>query len=162
MLPTVAAAWRLEVLEKFWRCTCRCGHGSWKYTCRFRSFTYRCGLLILGRVLATLVAWFDRGSTPTAAVMDFACLPTVVLESSLRTMAGDQVPRTFSNTRRPPRQALLQDLNHYHNRHASTVGTERQDATHISRSRDHKGRYTSQNQASRRYAHLHEPNGHDM
>ena len=34
MLPTVAAAWRLEVLEKFWRCTCRCGHGC-LYTCRF-------------------------------------------------------------------------------------------------------------------------------
>ena len=30
MLPAVAAAWLLEVLENFWRCTCRCGHGSWK------------------------------------------------------------------------------------------------------------------------------------
>ena len=101
---------------------------------------------------------------PTAAVMDFASLPTVVLESSLRTMATDPVPRTFPNTRRPPRQALLhlQDLNYDHNMHASTAGAGRQDATHISRSHDHKGRYTSKNQASRRCAHLHEPNGHDM
>ena len=67
--------------------------------------------------------------------MGFASLPTVVLRSSLRTLAGDQVPRTFPNTRRPPRQALLQDLNHYHK----------------------QARIHSRNRATRRYTHLQEP-----
>ena len=143
MSPTVAAAWRLEVLQKFWRCACRCGHGSWKYTCRVylsclklylslwppdswtcvsqvgclvRSWkhTYRCGHGFCKFTYCRL------GALPTQDGHD-------------RTMAADQAPRTFPNTRRPPRQALRQDLNDDHNRH------------------------TSRNRATRRYTQLQEP-----
>ena len=60
--------------------------------------------------------------------MDFASLPTVVLESSLRTLAGDQVPRTFPNTTPPRSEPLPQ-----------------------------QARIHSRNRATRRYTHLQEP-----